>query len=260
MIRLASLCVAVLAVPAFAGVVQKPIAYEINKVPFEGVLIFDDAIKTPRPALLAVPNWLGITPANLKQVEGIAGTKYVIFVADPYGKTARPKGMEDAGKASGAVKGDRKLFRERMNKALEVLKTQKIAAIEAKKVGAIGFCFGGTGALELARSGAAISGVVAFHAGLDSPKPEDAKNIKGKILALQGADDPHVPQKDVDAFSTEMRAAKVDWELVQFGNTVHSYTDLDANQPGSAMYNEQSAKRAYALMNSFFDEVFAATN
>jgi dienelactone hydrolase len=246
-----------LASTAYAGIVSKPVAYDIGKTKFEGVLIWDDSVKTPRPGLVVVPNWLGINPANLKQAEGLAGTRYVLFVADLYGKTSRPKDQAEAGKAAGAIKGDRKLMRERVGKALEVLKAQaKVAPIDVQKLGAFGFCFGGTAAIELARSGAAIGGVVSFHGGLDSPSPEDGKNIKARVLALHGADDPAVPAKDVEAFEEELRAAKVDWQLVKFGNSVHSFTDVDAKTPGRSEYNPTTARRAYALMNAFFDELF----
>lgn len=246
------------ALPAAAAVVSKPVAYTIGKDAFEGVLIFDDAVKTTRPGVLLVPNWLGINAANLKQAEMIAGQKYVVFVADMYGKTARPKNQDEAGKASGAIKGDRKLMRERVNKALDTFKAQaKTTPFDLSKLGAIGFCFGGTTAIELARSGAKVSGVVAFHAGLDSPTPADGKNITAKVLALSGADDPYQPAKDLEAFETEMRTNKVDWQLVKYGGAVHSYTDVDAHLAGQTDYNPTVAKRAYEAMNSFFTELFS---
>lgn len=188
---------------------QKKVAYELDGAKYESVLVFD-AKGANKPALLLVPNWLGITEANLKQAELIAARGYSVFVADVYGATARPANLDDAGKLSGALKNDRPTLRKRVNKALEVFLAQKDAKADFKKVGAIGFCFGGTTALELARSGAAITGVVAFHAGLATPTPADAKNIKGHILALQGADDPYVPADERAAFEKEMRDAKVD--------------------------------------------------
>lgn len=253
----ALLLAVLVSVPASAAVVAKTVAYEVGKTKMEGILMFDDSVKTPRPGLVVVPNWLGINVANIKQAEGLVGTKYVLFIADMYGKDARPKNQEEAGKAAGAVKGDRKLMRERAAKALEVLKAQaKIAPLDVSKLGAFGFCFGGTSVLELARSGAKLAGVVSLHGGLDTPNPADAKNITGKVLALHGADDPYVPAKDVAAFEEEMRAAKIDWQLVKYGNSVHSFTDVDANTPGQAMYNPASTRRAYEAMDRFFAETF----
>ena len=250
-----ALLLTLVSLSAHAAMTQKRVPYELDKTKFEGVLVYDDAAAL-KPGLVLVPNWLGINEANLKQAELVAARGYVVFVADMYGTAGRPKNMEEAGKASGAVKGNRALMRARVNKALQLLLATKGAPLDVKKVGVIGFCFGGTAALELARSGAKVGGVVSFHGGLGSPTPDDAKKITGKVLALHGADDPNVPPEEVAGFEAEMRAAKVDWQLVAFGNAVHSFTDPDANMPGRAQYNPVVAARAYALMDSFFAEVF----
>lgn len=242
---------------AAAAVVQKPVTYTVGKTQLEGVLLYDDTVKTPRPGVVMVPNWLGINPANLEQAKLVAGTKYVLLVADMYGKGTRPKNPEEAGKAAGAVKGDPQLMRDRVAAAVEALKAQKGVALDAKKLGAVGFCFGGTTVLELARSGAAISGVVSIHGGVGPLKPDaPAKDVKAKVLALHGADDPFVPAKDVEAFENELRAAKADWQLVKYSNSVHSFTDPEAANEGKSQYNPLTAKRAYAAMNTFFDELF----
>ncbi len=256
--NISSLILTLASTVAAAEMINTKVSYTIGKTAFEGVLVYDNSVKTPRPGLVLVPNWMGINPANLKQAELVANNKYVVFVADLFGKTIRPKNAEEAGKAAGAVKGDRKLMRERMNKAMEQLtQSVKTTNVDVKKVGALGFCFGGTGALELARSGAGVAGVVSFHGGLGSPTPDDAKNVKAKVLALHGADDPFVPADEVKAFEDEMRKAGVDWQLVAFGNAVHSFTDPDAHAVGQANYNPLVAARAYAMMNTFFDEAFA---
>jgi dienelactone hydrolase len=242
---------------SLAKVVSRPVAYELGPTKFEGVLIFDEAVKTPRPGVVLVPNWMGINAPNLKQAAEIAGDKYVIFVADMYGKSIRPKDATEAGKAATTVKSDRKLMRERINKALDVLLAQaKTAPLDGTRLGAVGFCFGGTTVLELARSGAKVAAVISIHGGLDTPNPDDAKAIKAKVLALDGADDPNVPPEQVAGFEAEMRKAKVDWQLVAFGNAVHSFTDPDANTPGQAQYNATVAKRAYKMMHDYFAEAF----
>lgn len=245
--------------PALASIVTKNVAYTANeKTQLEGVLVYDDAVKTPRPGLVLVPNWLGINAPNIEQAKLVAGSKYVVFVADMYGKDGRPKGVEDAPKIAGAVRGDPKLMRARVFGALETLKAQKVpGGLDTKKLGAIGFCFGGTGVLELARAGGDVAGVVSFHGGLAPLMPDQpAKSVKAKILALHGAEDPAVPPKDVEAFENELRGAKADWQLVKYGNSVHSFTDPDAKNPGRNEYNPTTAKRAYAAMNAFFDELF----
>lgn len=245
------------AMPAVATMQKKPVSWTLGEATYEGVLVWDDASKTPRPGLVMVPNWLGVTEAAVKQAIEVAGSKYVVLVADVYGVASRPKDRDEAGKRSGALKANRPELRARMAKALEVLLAQtKAAPLDGKKVGAIGFCFGGTAVLELARSGASVAGVVSFHGGLSSPKPEDAKAIMARVLVLHGADDPSVPPDEVRAFEDEMRAAKVDWQLVSYGNTVHSFTDPAANMPGRAQYNAPVAKRAFRAMNEFFGELF----
>lgn len=252
-----ALLLAVLSAPSLAAVVKRPVAWSLGEAKYEGVLLYDDAVKAPRPGLLLVPNWMGVTPANVKQAEELAGQRYVVLVADVYGAGVRPKTPEEAGKLAGGLKANRVQLRQRAAKALEVLLAQaKSAPLDAARVGAIGFCFGGTTALELARSGARLGGVVSFHGGLDSPKPEDGKNIKARVLALHGADDPSVSDADLQAFEEELRAAKVDWQLVKFGGAVHSFTDVDANTPGRAQYDAPVARRAYRLMNEFFAETW----
>jgi len=252
-----ALLAALFAVTALAAPVKKPVAWKVGDTAFEGVLVYDGSVKTPRPALLMVPNWMGVTDASVEKAQMIAGKKYVILVADVYGKTVRPKTPEEAGKAAGAMKADRKTLRARADKAWQVLKANAFKApLDGKHFGAIGFCFGGTTVLELARSGADVQGTVTFHGGLDAPTPADDKNIKGRILALNGADDPTNPPEQLAAFQQALRDAKVDWELVNFGGAVHSFTDPKANMPGRAMYDEKVAKRAYVMMNDFFADLF----
>ena len=236
--------------------VRTPISYEVGGTSFEGVLIHDSSLQGEQPGIVLVPNWLGINEANLQQAELVAGTEYVVFVADMYGKDVRPANGQEAGKASGAVKGDRPLMRARINAALDQLRKAD-APLDTDRLAAIGFCFGGTTALELARSGADVDAVVSFHGGLSSPTPADAKQIKARVLALHGADDPYVPDAEVAAFEQEMKDAKtVDWQLVSYGGAVHSFTDVDANAPGEAMYDERTAKRAYAAMRALFAEIW----
>lgn len=250
------LALVLMAAPAFGALTVKKVPYEVDKVKFEGVLIYDEGAGT-KPGLVLVPNWLGINETNLKQAELVASRGYVVFVADMFGISGRPKNPDEAGKATGALKNDRALMRKRVAKGLTAFTAQKGAPLDTKKLGAIGFCFGGTVALELARSGAKLNGVVSIHGGLGTPTPDDAKQISAKVLALHGADDPFVPAEEVAAFENEMRSAKVDWQLMAFGNAVHSFTDVEAAMPGKAQYNQQVATRAYALMDSFLTEAFA---
>lgn len=244
---------------AEAAVVVKPVPYEIEGEAFEGLLIYDDAVTQPRPGLLMVPNWLGVTEASAEKAARAVGDKYVIFMADMYGKAVRPSNPDEARAAATAVRSDRALMRKRAQAAVEVLKAQTSqVALDSSKLGAIGFCFGGGAVLELARSGADLQGFVSFHGNLDTPNPADAQNIKAPVLVLHGADDPAVPQEQVDAFIAEMKAAQVDWQLVSYGGAVHSFTNPLANVPGRNEYHPVVAARAFKAMNDLFDERFAA--
>jgi dienelactone hydrolase len=155
---------------------------------------------------------------------------------------------------AGALKSDRPLMRKRVAAGLATLLAQRDAKLAEGKTGAIGFCFGGTTVLELAKSGADLKGVVSFHGGLDAVLPS-TEAPKAKILALHGADDPNIKDEDKKAFVEDLRKVKADWQLVEYGGAVHSFTDVDARTPGRAMYDEKTAKRAYAAMRAFFSEV-----
>ena len=188
----------------------------------------------------------------------LAGLGYVAFAVDIYGKGIRPKSSDEAGKLAGTYKSNRKLLRDRVDAGFaELLKQPNV---DAQKTAAIGFCFGGTTVLELARSGAAVQGVVTFHGGLDSPTPADGKNIKGKLLVLHGAADPHEAPADFAAFHKELADAKVDWQLIEYGGAVHCFTDQTAGTDPSkgCAYDAQADARSWAAMRAFFDEIFAA--
>jgi dienelactone hydrolase len=243
------------AVSTHAAIQSKTIEYKQGDAPLEGVLVWDDATSGPRPGVLVVHQWLGLTDYEKHRATMLAQLGYVAFCADIYGKGVRPKDTSEAGALAGKYKGDRPLLRQRVNAGLEQLK--KTELVDTKHVAAIGYCFGGTTVIELARSGADLSGVVSFHGGLDSPTPADGKNIKCPILACHGADDPFEKPEDLAAFESEMRDAKVDWRLIKYGGAVHSFTQPDPgfSNPG-AKYNEKADKRSWEDMKMFFGEIF----
>ena len=174
---------------------------------------------------------------------------------DIYGTDFEPTNMQEAGKASSTFKNNRKLFRKRLGLGLEQLAA--VPAVAKEKVAAIGYCFGGTGVLELARSGAEVAGVVSFHGGLDAPTPEDAKNIKSKILVLHGADDPFVSSEGINAMKKSFNDAKVDWQMIEYSGAVHAFTQPMAgnDKTRGAAYNEKADKRSWEHMRAFFNEM-----
>ncbi len=146
-------------------------------------------------------------------------------------------------------------MRDRINGGVQVLQNYQLT--DPKRIAAIGYCFGGGTVLELARSGANIQGVVSFHGNLDTPNPEDAKNIKSKVLVLHGADDPFVPQEQVQGFEREMRQANVDWQLISYGGAVHSLTNPEAkNDPRGALYNPTVEHLSWKAMRQYFAKIF----
>jgi len=232
------------------------IEYRQGETVLEGFHAYDTSIQGKRPGVLIVHQWKGLSAYEKKRAEMLAQLGFNVFAVDIYGKGIRADNPKDASALAGKYKGDRSLLRARVNAGLEVLKKQELT--DGGRIAAIGYCFGGTTVIELARSGAELGGVVSFHGALDSPTPADARNIKCKVLALHGADDPFVPPKDVAAFQEEMRQAGVDWQLVAYGGAVHSFTDWNAGNDNSkgAAYNEKADKRSWEAMRQLFAEVF----
>jgi dienelactone hydrolase len=241
---------------ARAEIRSKVIEYKQGDTVLEGLSVYDDSFQGKRPAVLVVHQWKGLSDYEKKRAEMLARLGYNAFAVDIYGKGIRPKNPQDAAAEAGKYKENRALLRQRVAAGLEVLKKHELT--DARRVAAIGYCFGGTTALELARSGADVVGVLSFHGALNTPTPADAKNIKCKVLALHGADDPFVPPKEVEGFEEEMRQARVDWELIAYGSAVHSFTDWNAGNDNSkgAAYNEKADKRSWEAMKQFFGELF----
>lgn len=233
------------------------VEYKQGDTILEGYLAYDPTKSGQRPGVLVVHEWKGLDDYAKQRTEQLAKLGYVAFAADIYGKGIRPQTLEEARQQATLYRSNRPLLRNRVNAGLAELKKQP--QVDPNKLAAIGYCFGGTTVLELARSGAEVEGVVSFHGGLSTPTPQDAKNIKAKVLVLHGADDPAVPDTEVLAFQKEMRDAKVDWQMISYGGTVHSFTNPKAgNDPskGSA-YNPESDQRSFAAMQGFFNEIFA---
>jgi dienelactone hydrolase len=233
------------------------VEYNHGSVILEGFVAFDESKREKRPGILLFPEWYGVADHAKTRTKMLAELGYVAFAADMYGKGIRPTAFDDCAREAAKYQQDRPLMRARGHAGLDVLRNHP--QVHPRKLAAIGYCVGGTLILELARDGADLLGVVAFHANFNTPTPHDAKNIRGKVLALHGADDPIVPDAEVHAFEKEMRDAKVDWQLVSYGNAVHSFTnwELDCDNSKPAAYNAKADKRSWTAMRDFFTEIFA---
>jgi dienelactone hydrolase len=243
------------AVSAPPAVESAVVSYQDGTTELEGYLAKPkDAAK--HPAVLVFHDWMGVSADTKKRADQLAALGYVAFAADVYGKGVRPTTAEEAGKLAGRYKSDRALMRSRGEAALKKLVADP--SVDATKVAAIGYCFGGTEALELGRDGAPLVGIVSFHGGLSSPTPADGKNIKARVLVLHGADDPFVKPDEVAAFQDEMRQAHVDWQFVAYGGAVHAFTVQGAGSDPSkgAAYDAKADARSWEAMRRFFADLF----
>lgn len=233
------------------------ITYHDGEFELEGYLCYDKSKKGIRPGIVVIHEWKGIGEHIKMRCRKLAELGYVAFAADIFGKGVRPTTFESAMEQAAKYRADRPLMRKRANLALEELKKNEY--VDTKKVAAMGYCFGGGTALELARSGAQLNGVISFHGNLDTPYPADSKNIKGKILICHGAEDRSVEMDSVINFIDEMKNASVNYEIDIYSDATHAFTNQESgNDPSRGIaYNKQADERSWQKMQGFFMEIFA---
>lgn len=234
---------------------NQKIEYHDGDVLLEGYYAYDDKISGKRPAILIAHDWSGRNDFACRKADKLAELGYVGFALDMFGKGKFGKTKEEKSALIQPFVQDRSKLLKRMQSALETVK--KLEPVDSKAIGAIGFCFGGLCVLDLARSGVDIKGVVSFHGLLQSPDMEPQKTIKAKILALHGFDDPMVTPDKIRIFGDEMTKAKADWQMDIYGNTMHAFTNPEANDPGfGTVYNKKADERSWIAMKEFFKETF----
>jgi len=246
---------------AFGAIVEKEITYRDGATEMKGFLAYDSrAVANGRkvPGVMIIHQWMGLTEYEKRRARMLAELGYVAFAADIYGVTVRPKDTQEAGQAAGKFRSDPSLFRKRLALGLTALSEQP--EVDNNRLAAIGYCFGGTGALELARDGAKVKAVVSFHGGLGTTHPDGAKNIRGSVLVCHGQADPLVSAEEISKFKSAMDSAKVDYVFIGYSGAKHSFTQPSAgNDPNSASaYDAKADLRSWEAMRDFLSEVFGS--
>jgi dienelactone hydrolase len=249
------LALAMLSQTASGVVKTELVEYRDGETVLEGFVAYDDAKSGPRPGVLVVHDWGGLGEYAQHRAKMLAELGYVAFAADIYGKGVRPADPAESARVAGGYKADLPLLRKRVNLGLEQLR--KRPETNPQKVAAIGYCFGGTTVLELARSGADVAGVVSFHGGLGTTLPAAAGAVKARILVCHGADDPFVKPAEQAAFKDEMAKAQVKYQFVAYPDAVHSFTNPKAGDDKSKgnAYNAAADQQSWDAMRKFFAEI-----
>ena len=238
-----------------AEIQTETLQYREGDTVLQAFIAHDSALPAPRPGVRVVHEWYGVNEHAMNTARKLAELGYVGFALDMYGADRRTSQVEEAGQWSGEIKSNPELMRARFQAAFDVIRDHPL--VNPRQIAALGYCFGGTVVLEMARAGLDLDGVVSFHGGLGSAWPEAKREISTKVLVLHGADDPYVPEEEVAAFQQEMRDAGADWQFIAYGNAVHSFTNPKASLDG-ARYEERAARRSWEATVQFLRELFPA--
>ena len=235
---------------------ERTIDYEHNGTVLEGFLAYDDAVSGPRPGVLISHAWAGREPFECDKARALAQLGYAGFALDLYGKGVLGTGPEENTKLMQPFLDDRAMLQTRLGIALETFGKQQ--EVDADRIAAMGFCFGGLCVLDMARVGANVRGVASFHGLFVPPGNTAGNNITAKVLALHGHRDPMVPVEEVIKFENEMIEAGADWQIHVYGNAMHSFTNPEANDASfGTMYDADTDRRSWQTLVNFLAEVLA---
>lgn len=232
----------------------KAVKYKDGNQVLNGFKILPSKKKNANPGILILPAWKGIDKVSKDIAADLAHLGYHAFIADIYGEGNYPQNNTEAGQKAGYYKTNYKEYQNRITLALKQLIT---AGADPDNIVVIGYCFGGTGALEAARGHLNVKGVVSFHGGLAKDPSRAVEPITAKVLICHGADDPYESKEEIAAFQQEMRDTKADWQMIYYANAVHSFTNPESGNDNSkgAAYNPTAAKRAFEHLKLFLNEV-----
>jgi dienelactone hydrolase len=232
--------------------------YRCDDVNLRGYLAWNDNAAASRPGVLVFHEGLGLGEFAMERARRLADLGYVALAADMFGDRRQASNLQEVATLVGGLRAEPEKLRARGRAALSTLAA--LPQVDATRLAAIGFCFGGSVVLELAREGADLKAVVSFHGVLATKMPAPSGGVKASVLVLTGAEDPLAPPDQVAAFENEMRESAVrDWQVISYGNTLHGFTNpaADGSMMRTALYNEQADRRSWASMRALFDEVFS---
>ena len=251
-----------LAATASADIVTKTVEYEHGGIKFDGYLAYDSSVSpdAKRAGVLVIPEWWGLNDYARTRAKQLAGMGYVGFAVDMYGGGVTTTDAKKAKELAGPLYGSPEMAARGQAGLDELLKT---GMVDANKVAAIGFCFGGSTCQALAYTGAPVAGIVSFHGGLIQPTPEDLKNIRCKFLMLNGAIDPTIKPEAIASYMKALDSAHVDYQFINYAGALHAFTNPEATELGKKNgmsdvvgYNETAARRSWEQMKMFFGEIF----
>ncbi len=230
--------------------------YQDGDVTLKGFVALDDQSNHKRPGILVMPEAFGLGKQAKDRALRLASLGYAALAGDPYGNGLEVSDLQEAIKHAGAIREDNTKFRQRIRAGLDAL--MALPQVDTDRLVVMGYCMGGSCSLEMARDGAPLRGVVSFHGALETQSPAEPGKVQAKVLVCHGADDPFVPVEHVTAFEEEMTKAGVDWQVISYGGTVHSFTNPEADGSIEGIcYNKQADERSWQAMQAFFDEIFA---
>jgi dienelactone hydrolase len=232
--------------------------YDADGLTMSGALFLPDDVSAPRPGVLVFPEAFGLGEHAIDRARRLAELGFVALACDLHGRRRVIEDLAEVMPVIGALRLDALRIRARVAPALAALLGRP--EVDRARIGAIGFCFGGTMALELARSGANVAAIIGFHSGLSTSRPADASAIQGRVLVCIGADDPAVPAAERAAFEEEMRAGGVRAQMMVYGGVVHSFTNRHADRlgrPEMARYDAEADRHSWMLMRDLFGQAFA---